>query len=331
MAKKPAARRKITVDKSKPGGKTAGGRAKAENKARSKTGKDLTEAQEIFAVAQVKVKQERRARIRVEKAPANAQEALALPKEQVEQRSHARVTAKNTRAEAESVLRATNLDSVNESIRTRLAAPGKSQPQSRDFFVVRLEFDRPSQSGWMEIEHGPSRTKRKFRDLDGEGLVAFIKECISPATIPEHALLEMPPAAQDAAPMPEPRRETFSLIVSDVRIARLATPNVASLILNSNEAFWVQIRFQLQGPDASSVVAQRPPYEMKVYAYSVISSAPQLLTTYNAVLAREVLDYVTQIQVPRLSPGLYRLFTLATLRAPVKMAGSYDGPIIHVI
>jgi hypothetical protein len=268
-------------------------RAKAKKRARLESGEALAEAKKGLRAAQAEVKHERKARIKAEKALVKAQQALAA----------ARLVAKQERPARE----------------------------MRVSFIVQLMVDEHGQPRRTEIEDAKSGRKQNFVGLDGERLVAFMKACISPATIPEHAIPPTPPPEQAKAPTPEPLEPKASLVVSDVRVFHPGEPDSMTLILTSEKTFVVQAHFQLQGPEASSLTAQESSYEMNVYAEELASGESKLLTTYSAKLIQDVLEYKAPAEVPGLPPGLYRLFTLVTLDAPIKVVGYHDGLIIQVI
>ncbi|HMN31354.1 MAG TPA: hypothetical protein PKE45_24595, partial [Caldilineaceae bacterium] len=146
----------------------------------------------------------------------------------------------------------------------------------------------------------------------------------------EPAAPAMPSPAPLEAPTPQPIEPAASVTISAVGVFRKEVPGVLALTLNPGEAFEVQARFQLQGPEALSLTAQEPSYEMQVYAHEVISGTSPLVTRYAASLAKDVLDYSAQIQVPGLARGLYRLHTWVKLWPATRVAGHYEGPIVHV-
>lgn len=206
---------------------------------------------------------------------------------------------------------------------------------SRVSFVVRLTLDENGQFGRTEIEYVSSSRNRKQNflslDLDGDHLVAFMKECISSLNIPKSAMpvVRTPEKVKDLTPIQQ--RPKFSLVVSDIQLFNSRAPNIMNLTVMSGEPLIVQARFQLQGLEARSFTAQEPFYEMKVYINEITSSTPKLLTTYRAKLIQNVLEYTVPTEVSGLSHGLYRLFTVVTLGADIKMASHYDGPMVQVI
>jgi len=103
-----------------------------------------------------------------------------------------------------------------------------------------------------------------------------------------------------------------------------------ALTLNSEEGFTIQIHFRLQGPDAPSLAAQAFSFKVKVYIKEVTSGMSSLLVSYTSNLAKDVVAYTVQMQPQSLPGGLYRLTTLVTLDAPIKLAGFFEGPIVEV-
>jgi hypothetical protein len=293
LAAKPGKETTVAIEKAKVEAKKALTRAKAEERSRPKSRESLTEAQEALRAAQGEVKRERRARIKAETALTEAQEDLAAARVEVEQERQARIR--------------------------------------RVSFVVRLTVGEHGQLQRTEIEHVSSSRKQNFLSLDGERLVAFMKACISPTITPEHAISATLPPEKVGAPTPGSLGPKSSLIVSDVQVFRPRAPDFMTLILTPEEPFVVQARFQLKNFEAPFLAVQEFSYEMKVYANAVTSGKSKLLTTYQARLIQDVLEYVAPAEVPGLSLGLYRLFTVIILGAPIKMAGFYGKTIIHVI
>lgn len=209
------------------------------------------------------------------------------------------------------------------------AEEGSEQPVT---FIVRLTVDKQGQPLRTEIRHahGGNGKKETFPGLDVQRLAAFMETCIRPSVTPELSLPTKPPPASVEAPTPEPLAPTTGLTVADVQVFRMRAPGTAVLVLSPDEAFVLQARFQLEGPEALSLTAQESSFEVKVYAREVNSGTSTLLTTYSADLVRDVFEYSTQMQVSGLSPGLYRLRTLVTLRAPINMRGHHEGSIVHV-
>jgi len=294
IAAKPKRDTTVTKEKSKVNAESATNRAKVKERAKPRSDEPLPVVHEALRAAQEEVKRERQARIQAEKALAEAREELVAARLEVEQERQAQIR--------------------------------------RASFVVRLTLDKHGQFVRTEIEHVSSSRKQNFLSLDGERLVAFMKACISPAIILEDAISTAPPPEKVTAPTPTPGpvRPKSSLIVSDVRVFRPEHPDFVALTLTPEESFVVQARFQLQGPEVQFLTTQKSSFEMKVYANEVTSGKSKLLTTYSAKLIQDVLEYTAPVEVPGLSPGLYRLFTVVILSAPIKMAGFYGKTIIHV-
>jgi hypothetical protein len=282
----------VTHEKIKLKPETATTPAKAKERARLKSDEPLAKVQKALRAAQAEIKHERQARTRAEKALAEAREELVAARLEVERERQAQIR--------------------------------------RVSFVVRLTLDKHGQFVRTEIEHVLSSRKQNFLSLDGEHLVAFMKACISPVSVLEDAISTAAPPEKVTAPTPGPLRPKSSLSISDVRVFRPELPDFVALTLTPEESFVVQARFQLQGPEARSLTAQEPSYEMKVYANEVTSGRSKLITTYSANLIHDVLEYTAPAKMSGLPPGLYRLFTAVILNTPIKMAGFYGETIILV-
>jgi len=281
--------------------------------------------------ALTRAKDEERARLKAEEALAEAREALVAVRERVEQERLARVNAEHTKAEAETALAETRkaIGVPTENMKTPPRAPGEEGEQ-RISFIVRLTVDERGQPRRTEVEHAQSGKKETFPALDVQRLAAFMRACISPPAIPEPAIAAAPSPVRVGPLTPGPPRPGTGPTVSDVRVFRMGAPGLAALVLSPDEAFVVQVRFQLQGQEALSLTAQESSFEIRVYAREVTRGTSTLLTTHRANLVRDVLEYTPQMQVPRLSLGLYHLVTLVTLHAPINVAGHHEGPIVHV-
>ena len=323
---------RVEIEKAKSEGKAAQKRAKADEKARLKAEKALAEAQEALTAAQAKVEQERESRIKTEKALTEARETLSAARLELEREREARIEAEKGRAEVGRAFEEASMTKTDlgENMETPWKTLGEERAEQRVSFIVRLTVDARGEPQRTQVEHAQSGKKDTFASLDGERLAAFMRACISTLAIAEPAISQAPPSVQVGIPTLEPPKQISSLTVSDVRVFRLGTAGAMALSLSPEEDFEVQAGFQLQGPEARSLAAQQSAYEMKVYANKVTNSESKLLTTYRGSLVKDVLEYTAQMQVPGLSSGLYRLFTLVILQSPVKMSGHHEGPIFRV-
>jgi hypothetical protein len=285
--------------------------AERERQARVETEKALTDARDVLEATQAEVEREHQARVKAEKELTKTQEALEATEAEVKKEQQARAKAEQARAEAEA-----------EKTELPPTAPGEEGTEQPVSFIVRLTVDERGKPLRTEIQPGQrDKEPGKFLGLNGQELATYMEKYISP-----------PSPAEVEAPMPEPPTPTTGLTVSDVRVFRAGVPGVTALALSPGGAFMVQARFQLQGPETSSLTAQEPSFQVQVYAREVISGGPSnMLTTYEANLVEDVLEYTPLVQVPGLSPGLYRLITVVELQAPITMRGRYEGPIVEVI
>jgi hypothetical protein len=144
---------------------------------------------------------------------------------------------------------------------------------------------------------------------------------------------DMMPVDQVGEPPATPRlpRPKASLVVSDIRVFRPGEPDLVALTFPSEEPFIVRAHFQLQGLEARSLSARKSTYDIRIYAEEITGATSKLITTRSAALVQDVLEYPASVQVPGLSPGLYRLVTVVTLGAPIMIGGFYGETIIEVI
>jgi hypothetical protein len=324
-----------------------------EHRARSKAEKTLAEAQKKFAAAQAKVEKEHQARTQAEKALAEAQEALEAAQAKVEEQRQARTQAERSLTDIQDALAAAQVEveqerderikaerALTEATKATAAEVIHAEPltgareedgaEQRVSFVVRLTVDERGQPRRTEVEHAQSGKKEAFPALDVQRLAVFMKACISPPAILEPTAPAPPLPISAEAPTPEAHTRA-GLTVSDTQVFRKRLPGVTTLRLSPDESFLVQVRFQLEGSEAPALAAEESPFEIKVLAREVISGPSALLATHSGNLVKNVLEYSTQMQVPGLSPGLYRLVTVVTLHAPVNMVGHHERAAIHVV
>jgi hypothetical protein len=186
----------------------------------------------------------------------------------------------------------------------------------------------PTEPGDTEQSPTPSETEVEGRQQQVSFIVRVtVDERGQPRrTEIEHAH----PPTRAETPAPKRLGPASGPTISDVRVFRAGTPGAAVFILSSDEAFVLQASFHL-GAEVIPLTAQKPPFEMRIYAYEMTSGKPTLLSTHQGNLVEDVLDYAPETQVPGLPLGLYRLITLVTLQAPVTMVGCHEGPIVQVI
>lgn len=320
------------MEKARAEAKAALAKAKAMEKARLKAEKALAEVREEVEAVQAEIEEERQARITAEQHLDEARLAIAAAQVEVDREQQARLQAEQARAEAEQALNETKKALQVEVKPAELPSVEleKLAAEQRISFVVRLTVAEQGQVRRTVVEHAHSGKKETFVNLDIHRLAAFMKACISSQIIPGPAVPSHPPSSVSETLIPVPSMPSTHLVVSAVQVFRQEAPDVMVLGILSGETVTVQSRFQLRGPEASHLADAEPPFEVLVYTYEVTSGVSSLLTSYQANLAKGVLEYIAQMQAPGLTPGLYRLFTMVVLLTPLKAAGYYEGPIIKV-
>jgi hypothetical protein len=327
---KPHKEIKVTPEKARAETEIALAKVQAEERARLKTEEALIATPETLTVAEAKIEPERQVKTKSEPALTKVPEDLTAPQTSIDleyqhKAEQARVVAKSALTE---VKKASEVEVEKTGL--PLSAPEGGGAEQRVSFVVRLTVDERGQPRRTEIEHAQSGKKEIFPALDGQRLVTFMQAYLGPQVISEPLITPepLPPIAEAAQPeLPKP---SANLTFSEVRIFRTGTSGDMALMLNAAEAFEVQARFQIQGPDALSLTTRESSYEMRVYAHELTGGSSTLLTRYQANLVRDVLEYTPQTPIPGLAPGLYRLLTLVTLSTPTKVVGYYEGPVFQV-
>jgi hypothetical protein len=196
---------------------------------------------------QAEIEEEREARIRAECALTEAQKDLKAAQEEIGQERQARAKAEQTRDEAEKALTEKMRTPGIEVWEGDNASIGVDEngAEQRVSFVVRLTVDERRQPKRTEIEHPLSGKKVSFPSLDAQRMAAFMKACIGPqaVSIPAPSAGLSPTKANVVKPNPEMSATT--LTVRDVQVVRRDVSGIPASFLNSDEAFAVQVRFQL--------------------------------------------------------------------------------------
>jgi multidrug efflux pump subunit AcrA (membrane-fusion protein) len=322
---------KTALEKARAEAKTAKARARAEEEARLKAEEALAQALELKATVQAEIEAEREARIRIERGLTELQEDLKIAQEELQRERQARANAEQARDEVEKAWAAERSQWLNAG-KAESPALGVEEKgaERRVSFVVRLTVDERGQPKRTEVEHSLSGKKEAFPSLDVQRMAAFMKDCISPlAVLIPASPADLIPAKAEVETV-ESKKPGTTMTVSSVQVFRVDVPGVPASFLNQNEAFVVHVCFQLEGPEALSVTAKEPPFEVQIYSRVVGRGGSSLLKSYRANLVKGLFEYTAQIQMPGLPTGLHRLFTQVALNEPVKMISYFEGPVIKV-
>jgi hypothetical protein len=279
---------------------------------------DLSAAQKALTAAQAEVELERQKRNAVEKALREAQQSLAADRLEVEQERQVQMGAEKVRILSGQPLKATPViaNAAEENVESPPVPLGEGSANPRISFIVRLVVDEHGQPGRGEIEHEPSNRLHRFRKLDGDDLVTFMKECISQAT-GGPSVSELPELASSVA-------------IVNVQAFHLGAPNVNAPVFDLGEDFDVTASFRLQGSEVRSLTTQGHSYEMTVKVIEVTGGKSILSKACGGKLIQNEFEYTPEVRIPGLSPGTYRLFTQVILDTPNKIAGYYDKAVIEV-
>jgi hypothetical protein len=304
-----------------------------ERKARSKVEQTLIEAKETSEATETQAEQERQARAQIEETLTETKEALATAQRELKRERQARSEAEQARADAEEAsaeaMKAARVKAENTEPPPTAPEQGAEERVS---FLIKVTHDEQGRFRYSEIEPSKKdREPKKFVGLAGHGLVGYMEEHIRSLVVTEPITPPTPAPASIEPEVPQPLQPTTNLTISEVQVFRLKEPGVPTLFLSPEEAFLIQVLFQLEGPEAPSFVAQGSPFEVTVLAHERTSGTSKSLTTYRATLVEGVLEYTTHVKGQGLLPGFYRLVSKVTLQDAAKMRDQYEGPMLQVI
>jgi len=213
-----------------------------------------------------------------------------------------------------------------ENVEPSFTEPGE-KAERRVSFAVALTVDEKGKPLRTEVQHVQSHKRETFPSLNVQRLSAFMEKCARLPVTLEAVMPQTRPPAKVKAPEPKAPAPVSGLTISDVRVFRKGVRDVEALSFRAGEALVVQASFQVQGPEAPALSAQKESFEVNVFANEVTSGTSRLLTSYRENLVENVLEYRTQMVIPALSPGVYRLTTLVRL---LKMLDQHEGPTVYV-
>lgn len=213
-----------------------------------------------------------------------------------------------------------------KNMESSLTAPGEKRERQLTF-IVRLVVDEKGQPLRTEVQLAKSDNTETFLGLDVQRLTAFMEKYAKLQVASEATISATHPPDKVEAAKPKDLTPESSLTVSDVRVFRESVTGVAALDFCAGEELVADVRFQVHGPEAPALSAQEESFEVNVFAYEVTSGTSSLLSAHRDNLVENVLEYRTQLLIPELSPGIYRLTTLVRL---LKMLGEHEGPIVHI-
>lgn len=204
--------------------------------------------------------------------------------------------------------------------------------EKRISFVVRLTVDERGRPLRTEIEHAETREKEPSAGLDLEKLGSFMKKIIKKTTTEKESrrpAKDLPEGVSPEGPEQKIERALW-LSISDVQVYPRGAQNLVPLAFDPEQAMVVQVHFELNGTEASTLTAQEPPYETTVYVLDVTRISTPAVKSSRGNLAQDKMANRSQIEVTELTPGLYRLMTFISVLSPDPLRAHYEGPVIQV-
>jgi predicted flap endonuclease-1-like 5' DNA nuclease len=114
--------------------------------------------------------------------------------------------------------------------------------------------------------------------------------------------------------------------ISEVRVSEIPTPQRIG-----EKKLIARVRFQISGPEAEALTANRLPFRIEVHTVDLKSRASCLVASGQGQLQPQVFEYSGQQAFPMPEPGRYELHSILLLLPPGDMMACYRGPIFNVV
>jgi hypothetical protein len=102
------------------------------------------------------------------------------------------------------------------------------------------------------------------------------------------------------------------------------------LTVGPEEAFAINVRFELREPPARSLIEGEAPFQVRVFAEEITSGARVPLAAYAANLVKDRSEYEVEMPAAGVRSGVYRLVAVVALDTPVRTIGYHDQAILNV-
>ncbi len=303
---------------------------KAEQRARNKAEKALSEAQDCLLKIRVELDEEIQAHVQTQ------QELAAMQKLFAETRALADDENKVFSKEEQGGT-TTDIDINNEpsmESEKSLAPQENSNPHPHeldkpDAFVIRLSVNKNGQVMRTEIEHLKSGTKDTFASLDKQRLVNFIESMITTTESDDEMELVYQPE-----PMLEEKFEQGSLrkpfIIANIKTYCSNENGEVSMVFHVNQPIIIRTDFNVLDIENLTSSSQTITYIVQVYAYGIDTHSSTMIATATTNLLPGVSEYSTQMHCNGLPTGLFRLLILINFQPPANHHQMVDGPFLRV-
>lgn len=296
------------------------GNVPAERAALAKAKAEAKEAKE-------RVRAEEKARQKSEAALAKTQETLAAVRKELVKARRALAAKEATLAEMRDRVESAHAGSpaAGEAL---ASAPEGDSGERRVSFVVRLAVDGRGHVRRSEVEHAQSGKKEVFPTLDAARLISFMAANSAPANGQDSG----DTAGEETIAPPVPAAATTPsahLAIREATVSRPDMPQVRALAVAAHTPFVWRASVEVEGAAAEKMLAEKPAFELRLYASNVRGGRAQLLATETGKLAGPAARM--EMCAPGLAPGLYRLVALALCEPPLALSCYQEGPVVDVV
>jgi hypothetical protein len=204
------------------------------------------------------------------------------------------------------------------------ASPRRKWEQHAAFSVFfDYEIDEHGERMWQtRVYDNESGVEEPLPGIEPTPWVNWILER---AKLPVSA--EPVPTPIEAAAPPTPMTLYDAQIeILDVRVSALGpSPDVPEKRLAT------EVRFQVSGPEAERLAADRIPFRIEVHTVDLKSGASVLVASEGGKLEPQVFEYTSQQEFPLPELGRYELHAVILLLLPGEMMASHQGPTLKVV
>jgi hypothetical protein len=118
--------------------------------------------------------------------------------------------------------------------------------------------------------------------------------------------------------------------VTDVQVLRLDKRNEPVSGLGVDEAFAIELRFEIGDVRDDSRPKVSAQYEVQVYADPITPGPAALIAEHRGVLSSDETVHSVKLRASGLPGGIYRLVTSVAVHNSLSLSGYQDGPVLTI-
>lgn len=201
-----------------------------------------------------------------------------------------------------------------------------SPPTRSAEFTVFFDYARDEHGKWVW------QTRLYYAGNGGEEIVlpgietsAWVNWILERANLPIAA--EPIPTEIEAAALPAPVKPYDAQVeIFDIEVSQSPTPPGVR-----EEKLIAEVRFQILGPEAETLVAERIPFQIEVHTVDSKTGGSNLVASERSQLQPEVFEYRSQQEFPIPDLGRYELQSIVLLLPPGEMMAFHQGAPFRVV